>query len=554
MGRIREIRISGYRSIKDPVKIVFPETGHVVLIGENNAGKSNIVKAIRLLLGPVWPGNYDPEDFEFFGRDRSNTIEISAKFDPPLAGKFEAIIWRYNPLEDIPVYYKGISHGEARYIRNEDREDCIAVVVEAERNLSYHLSYSSKWTLLSRIMRRFHKHLKEHNEVVNNLNGLFEQIKEEFLKISPFKQFVDDLQTEFNDMIDGMQHRLEVDFEAYNPANYFHALKLQAIEGETVVSLEEMGTGEQQILALTLAYSYAKAFHGGILLIIEEPEAHLHPLAQKWLAKKLRSRAQEGLQILITTHSPEFLSIENLEGLVLVYKENGATRTRQLTRKDLSNSLIKLGAPSDKVNEDTVIPYYSVHASPEILSGFFARAIILVEGPTEVFALPELFEKQYFQLEKEGIAIISVGGKGNLAKWYRFFTSYGIPTYIIFDNDITDDKQGIKRKDVLRSVGINDENEIGDLISANDWIVEDKFTIFGKNFENAMRQYFPNYRELEKKAKDEGSTGKPFIAREAVRRLDPDRDHEGWTYIKNMIDKIKHLVKTGTQHEQNKND
>lgn len=45
MARIDRLRITGYRSIKDEIEILFPEIGPVVLVGENNAGKSNIVKA-----------------------------------------------------------------------------------------------------------------------------------------------------------------------------------------------------------------------------------------------------------------------------------------------------------------------------------------------------------------------------------------------------------------------------------------------------------------------------------------------------------------------------
>ncbi len=59
-------------------------------------------------------------------------------------------------------------------------------------------------------------------------------------------------------------------------------------------------------MALVFAHAYARAFYGGIILVIEEPEAHLHPLAQEWLARKIHQMAADGLQIVITTHSPHF--------------------------------------------------------------------------------------------------------------------------------------------------------------------------------------------------------------------------------------------------------
>jgi len=323
MARIKKISIEGYRSIRELIGIEFPPGKPVVLVGENNAGKSNIVKALQLVLGPFWPGSHEPEDHEFFGRNRSHPIEITIDFDPKdlLGNRYQRVVWRYDPSAREPIYFRGFdSFGNDGPVRNEDRDTCMCVVVEADRNLAYHLSYSSKRTLLSRLMHRFHRELRRHETVRTDLEGLFEQIKAKFHEVPAFKEFVKSLQQELGDLISTMQHQLQVDFEAYNPVNFFHALRLQAAESGEPRTLEEMGTGEQQVLALAFAYAYAKAFHGGLILVIEEPEAHLHPLAQQWLAKRLKSRCEEGLQVLITTHSPAFVSVEGLEGLVLVYK------------------------------------------------------------------------------------------------------------------------------------------------------------------------------------------------------------------------------------------
>jgi predicted ATPase len=69
---------------------------------------------------------------------------------------------------------------------------------------------------------------------------------------------------------------------------------------------EELGTGEQQVLAISFAHAYAGSFRTGFILAIEEPEAHLHPLAQAWLAEKIHEMCADGLQIILTTHSPPY--------------------------------------------------------------------------------------------------------------------------------------------------------------------------------------------------------------------------------------------------------
>ncbi|WP_448601366.1 ATP-dependent nuclease [Thermoflexus hugenholtzii] len=549
MARIRKLMIEGYRSIGERVEIVFPPGQPVVLVGENNAGKSNIVRALELVLGPSWPGNHEPEDHEFFSRDRSRPIQIEIEFDPnePFGvSRCNRLVWRYNPATSEPVYFRGIDgKGRERYVSNEDRDTCMCIVVEAERNLRRELSYASKWTFLSRLMHRFHRALTKNEAVRDDLKALFDEVKQKFHQIPEFSEFVARLQGELEDLIASMPHRLEVDFEAYNPVNFFHALRLQATEGNEPRTLEEMGTGEQQVLALAFAYAYAKAFHRGIVLVIEEPEAHLHPLAQQWLAQRLRSRCSEGLQVLITTHSPAFISVEGLEGLVLVYKENGSTRVRQLTRGELVRKCIDLGAPVGRVTEDNILPFYAANATTELLSGFFARVVVLVEGPTEALALPVLLAKRGLQVEKEGIGIVSVGGKGNLAKWYRLYKAYGIPCYIVFDNDPRDDPDAKKREDALRTVGIK-QTAIDRLVCKEDWIVGEQYTIFGQDFESTMRFSFMAYAELEGQAKQQGVEAKPFIARWVAERLDPNSSDPGWQKVDEMVAKLRNLARASS--------
>jgi putative ATP-dependent endonuclease of OLD family len=59
MARITKLIVSAYRSINEQVEVAFPAETPVALVGENNSGKSNIVRALHLVLGPFWPGNHD---------------------------------------------------------------------------------------------------------------------------------------------------------------------------------------------------------------------------------------------------------------------------------------------------------------------------------------------------------------------------------------------------------------------------------------------------------------------------------------------------------------
>jgi putative ATP-dependent endonuclease of OLD family len=547
MATITRLRAYNFRSVGAEVEISFPERMPLVLVGENNCGKSNLVRALDLVLGQQWPGNHDPDDNEFHQRDRSQAMWVAVDFHPDdrFGRGFDRVVWRYDAASEPPILFRafpGYGGHEDSYVSNEDRSTCTCITIEAERNLQYQLSYASKYTLMSRLMHRFHKVLSEDEATKTQLLELFRQVRERFNGIQPFVDFTEMLQTRLGDFAENMQHRLEVDFEAYNPVNFFQALRLHAVDGAERRTLAEMGTGEQQVLALSLAYAYATAFHEGIVLVVEEPESHLHPLAQQWLAKRLQQMAAEGLQLVITTHSAHFLDLTALPGIVLVRKDAGNTTVVQRTIAQLIESCVATGAPAARTTPGNILPFYAANAVPEILEGFFARAVVLVEGRTESLALPILWNRLGFDNAKSGVAVVAVGGKGNLGKWRRMFEAYDIPTYVIFDNDASDDASANKRMDALAAMLVPAERR-PEFTNTTEWIVEQDFTVFGRDFERSMRQHFGDYAALEAEARHAGVDAKPFVARWVAERLPLGGDGEA--KLRSMVDRIGGRLRPG---------
>ena len=548
--RITMLEVEGYRSIQEQIVIKFPPNVPLVLIGENNAGKSNMIRALDLVLGEAWAGSHIPEDHEFWSRSPNNDSLISIKVHT--AGihssdgtRIRAIHWEYQPKEKKPTYlahYDGKNQWgkDAGFISNEIREQLTVVVIGADRNLDYQMSYRSKWTLLSKLMKKFHHSLTSDGDRVQRLKEKFEEITEIFGEVAEFADFQQTMSEHFNAMLSGMSYQLGIDFSAYDPSNYFRSLRVYPTENGETRTFEELGTGQEQVLAIAFAHAYAKAFYGGIVLVIEEPEAHLHPLAQRWLSRKISEMANDGLQIVLTTHSPAFVDLLNLPGLVLVRKEEGATVEKQLSAKELVKHCIEHGVPKEKIDESTILPFYAAASTPDILAGLFAKKVVLVEGPTEQLALPIYLQKIGLDTNREGVAIIPVMGKGSLARWWRFFTAYEIPTYVIFDNDSKDDKKGTKREDVLKTIGV-EEHEIAQYIETSDWLIKDKFAVFGKDFEAALRKLHPEYGSLEEIAKETlGTSAKPLIARRVASELNLD-SHEIWNKFRLLKENLECL-------------
>jgi len=374
---------------------------------------------------------------------------------------------------------------------------------------------------------------------INRLKELYQQILNIFDDVAEFKDFKDKMSSITGELIQNMTHGLHLDFSAYDPSNYYKNLRVLPHENGQVRNFDELGTGQQQILALSFAHAYAKCFKNekGLILIIDEPEAHLHPLAQKWLARTLYQMAKDGLQLVVTTHSPYFIDLEFLEGIYLVRKENGMTYETNHKKSTFAEYCKNNGA--NNANENTIIPFYVKSATSNILKGFFAKKVVLVEGMTEELALPIYLEKAGLDVLREGIDIISVGGKGELAKWWRFFTAYNIPCYVCFDNDAKDDDKGNKRRDFLKTMKLEDADQ-NNILQTEQWLVNDKFCVFGKDFEDTFRKSFTNYNEIEGDIKKELGDSKPLVAREVAKKIFNEND-VGWKYLNIMAEKIKNL-------------
>lgn len=552
MPRLKQITIEGFRSISEQVVINFPESKPVVLIGENNSGKSNIIRAIELMFGEFHPKYKRLEDYDHYKRDTNNQVVIEASvtdFSARLgrSSEFSCGGFKFQAQKGKENNFNAIQAEDGRenmYVSANLREELLCIVVNSEQNLNFQLSYASKYTLLSKVTKAFHDKLTDDKDRVEKLKGFFESIKTTFMEVKEFNVFSENMSSIANTVLSNMTHALAFDFSAYDPSNYFKTLRVHPTEDGETRAYEELGTGQQQILALSFAHAYAKSFLGqGLLFILDEPEAHLHPLAQKWLAKKMFKMAEDGLQIILTTHSPYFVDLNYIEGINLIRKDSETTLNINQNASTLFNHCLKTASNPHKTKEETIVPFYANNSTSHILSGFFANKIVLVEGPTEELALPIYFEKLGFDPTEFGVEIIGVGGKGNLAKWWRLFTLYQIPTFICFDNDYKkDDEKGFKRKDALKAIGIKDEELVG-ILGIETWTISDRFCVFGTDFETTMRASFADYADIEKQTIETlGSSSKNLIARETAKLINLHDDSEGKTQMTKLIELIKKLT------------
>ncbi len=307
--KLKWVRIENYRSIK-LMEFPFPENGLLVLVGANNAGKSNIIRAIDALCGEAWYGREKIEQHDHYLRDAAREIRIGLAFDDGRRVKWSS-------TEKWPAYM----YADGGKIYSNVKDDFPCIYLGADRTLDRHVAFN-EWTLLSKIRRHFHRKARD---IEKDLVEKYEDLVALFDQIEGFREFIDGFSDCFAKLQADTPAKLSLDFKPYTPSNYFKALQIlvqDPQQGDEDISLDELGEGSRNTVLLALLWSYAVNFKSAStgILALEEPELFLHPHARRHLFTALRDIAARGHQVIISTHSTSFVDTEIFDSIGRVMK------------------------------------------------------------------------------------------------------------------------------------------------------------------------------------------------------------------------------------------
>lgn len=179
-----------------------------------------------------------------------------------------------------------------------------------------------------------------------------------------------------------------------------------------------------------------------LTVLIEEPEAHMHPQMQQVFISQIKGIVEDAekdgifVQLIITSHSSHILSEAGID------KEKGFRRIRYFNRVDSKievKDFNSLKIVDEKKTARFLRQYLTLHKSDL----FFSDKVIIVEGTTERMLLPQMIRKVVPDLVTQYVSILEVGG-AYTHKFKEILEFLNLKTLIITDIDSIDSVSGEK--------------------------------------------------------------------------------------------------------------
>ena len=458
---IKTVRISGFRGLEN-IQVELEQT--TILTGMNNTGKTSFLKALQLALGnrqfitqddffiqgdaisekiiidiliiPIDAHDKRCEDFSedweiLFTTDRIRNDATGNSFVPlRTIITFDALKNSYKSQQFILRSWPKFKQGDVNWFDIENGhstsfhfDEVPFYYMDAQRDILEDTKLKNSY--LGRMLSKIEYSKESSIEIEGQIELLNEKAVSSSHILSNIKITLEELDTAMDTRSGGV----EITPFTKKLRDLNKGLTIYYTDNQDSFSMEYHGMGTRSWSSLLTLKAFIALLASNAqenqavffpILAIEEPEAHLHPNAQKKLYGQIDAIAG---QKIISTHSPYIAAAAKLEQIRNFYKDASVTCGRveidNLTAEDIR-----------KINRQVI------NTRGEI---FFSKVIVFFEGETEAQALP-IFAQKYFgkTAAEMGLDFVGVGGYQSYLPFLRFAEALKIPWLIFSDaeNDV----------------------------------------------------------------------------------------------------------------------
>ncbi|MBU4481476.1 AAA family ATPase, partial [Patescibacteria group bacterium] len=203
-------------------------------------------------------------------------------------------------------------------------------------------------------------------------------------------------------------------------------------EGNKLLLPDNLGSGFNILIAYALFAYVADQEKIPIVLIIDEPELHLHSDWQKKMYGVFTKRTD--LQFVYSTQSENFISLKNWKQIRAI-ADFQIFPKEEVLREQIAATDGQIGMRADYLDDYATKNLHISTILRENLELFFAKKCILVEGPSEKYGLPKLLKLSGCDVENFSVSIIPAWGKTKIKNYQMICKVFGIDYFTVFDND-----------------------------------------------------------------------------------------------------------------------
>lgn len=482
--KLTNVKIHNIRSIKDTDIHLYD---HSMLIGANNAGKSNIISALRLFYENEKMSFKEDRDFPKFSDagDSESWIELefttTSEEQANLRDEYKSNdnilkVRRYFQSKNIELkkgqsnifayengqLSKNMFYG-AKNISQAKLGKVIYIPAISKAGDNLKLSGASPFRdLVTMVMKGVVENSKSFTQLNENIRSFSKDFRHES---GAGEASVNKIVSDINKEMAGWDVEFDIDINNLKPEDIIKNLLAYRLEDKTLggkqVDLELYGQGLQRHLIYSLIKLYAeynrplstksKDFSPNFSLILfEEPEAFLHPSQQDVLSYNLRKLSENSnQQVIVTSHSAHFVSknFDDIPSIINVRRDNnGVTDTWQIKRNELKEMLRKnseqihtalnsQSCSTTGVDNEEEEFRYGIYLDSERSSLFFAKHVVICEGATEKALFNCLLDKEWLDLKSKQVYFLDSLGKYNIHRFMSLLHRLGIPHSVIHDSD-----------------------------------------------------------------------------------------------------------------------